>query len=419
MAGTGSDGKAPGTLWSHTRILLGKNLKLKRQQYLIPTKLFKVPIPLSATVEFILPLAIVILLTYIKTLTDIDVFPEGWGGDVPQGILDVNTQCQNGLEYRWTRATQPDQDRTSSCRPYTEVVKEVEPFFRLLTHLHALEHVKIAMAAETAADVPKVRRMREWISREWYPRQELADVPCMAGEIIAGDIGWNDDAVEKALLQGAIRNCTHHGVNPGVLSSFEDVSYLHGSGTAAELQEYLESEDYTVSGPRIYAAVVFNNVPGRGDPGEDGDWNYTVRMNFTHADITTTYLSPTRHFSRGIQTYYALQYALDGFATFQLLIDRYIINRRVEIDAALVLANNGFAKFEVDSRYSIDLISAWTPESMEQAAEPMRYEPQVVQVLPVPSAGHRRNLFYRVVKQLFALLYVLLFMYSVFSIIAT
>ena len=49
----------------------------------------------------------------------------------------------------------------------------------------------------------------------------------------------------------------------------------------------------------------------------------------------------------------------------------------------------------------------------------MRYEPQIVQILPVPSAGHRRNLFYSVVKQLFALLYVLLFMYSVFSIIAT
>ena len=138
MTGDGDGAKPPSTLWSHTRILLGKNLKLKRQQYLIPTKLLKVPLPLSATVEFILPLAIVILLTYIKTLTDIDVFPEGWGGDVPQGVLDVNTQCENGLEYRWIRATQPDQDRTSSCRPYTEVVKEVEPFFRLLTHLHAL-----------------------------------------------------------------------------------------------------------------------------------------------------------------------------------------------------------------------------------------------------------------------------------------
>lgn len=413
------DGEDTSAWWSHTKILLGKNLKLKRQQYLIPTKMFKLPIPLSATVEFVLPLAIVFLLTYIKTLTDIDVFPEGWGGDVPQGILDVDTACVSGLEYRWMRATQPDQDRVASCRPYTEVVDVIEPFFRLLTQLHALEHVKIAMAAESQTDVPKVRRMREWISRVWYPRQELADVPCMAGEIIAGDIGWDRGAAKEASLRGAIRNCTHHGVNPGVLSSFEDVSYLHGSGTAAELQDYLESEGYMVAGPRIYAALVFHSIPGRGDPGEDGDWNYSIRMNFTHADITTTYLSPTRHFARGIQTYYALQYALDGFSTFQLMIDRYIINRRVETDAALVLANNGFDRFEVDARYKIDLISAWTPESMEQAAEPMRYEPQIVQVLPVPSAGHRRNIFYSIVKNIFALLYVLLFMYSVFSIIAT
>ena len=62
--------------WDHTKILLGKNLKLKRQQYLIPTRMFKVPLPLAATVEFVLPLAIIILLTYIKTLTDIDVFPK-------------------------------------------------------------------------------------------------------------------------------------------------------------------------------------------------------------------------------------------------------------------------------------------------------------------------------------------------------
>ena len=63
--------------WDHTKILLGKNLKLKRQQYLIPTTMFKLPIPLAATVEFVLPLAIILLLTYIKTLTDIDVFPKG------------------------------------------------------------------------------------------------------------------------------------------------------------------------------------------------------------------------------------------------------------------------------------------------------------------------------------------------------
>ena len=419
MTGGAEAAAAADTLWPHTKILLGKNLKLKRQQYLIPTKMFKLPVPLSATVEFVLPLAIVILLTYIKTLTDIDVFPQGWGGDVPQGILDINTECVNGIDYRWKRATRPDEDRTSSCRPYTDTVRSIEPFFRTLTHLHALQHVKVAFAAESPEDAPKVRRMREWISREWYPRQELDDVPCMAGELIAGDIGWDEDSFDEASLQGSVRNCTHHGVNPGVLSSFEDVSHIQGGGTAAELQEYIESDGYMVSGPRVWAAVVFNAIPGEGNPGEDGHWNYSVRMNFTHADITSTYLSPTRHFSRGIQTYYALQYGLDGFSTLQLLVDRYIINRRTETNAALVLANNGFDKFEVDPRYTIDLISAWTPEALEQAAEPMRYEPQIVNVLPVPSVGHRRNLFYSVVKQIFALLYVLLFMYSVFSIIAT
>ena len=39
-------------------------------------------------------------------------------------------------------------------------------------------------------------------------------------------------------------------------------------GTASELQAYIESADYTVSGPRIWAAVVFDQIPGDGAPGQ-------------------------------------------------------------------------------------------------------------------------------------------------------
>ena len=147
-------GAAGGTLWVHTQILLGKNLKLKRQQYLIPTRLFGLPIWLTATVEFLLPLGIIIGLTYIKTLTDIDVYAKGWGGDIPQGILDDQTECRNGIEYLWERATRPDENRVTSCRPYVSTVSIAEPFFRYQAQLHALSTVKLALAVDRSTDGP-------------------------------------------------------------------------------------------------------------------------------------------------------------------------------------------------------------------------------------------------------------------------
>ena len=411
-AGPTAESGESSSFWPHTRILLEKNLKLKKQQYLIPSRVMRVPLPLALIIEFLLPLGVIVLLTWFKTMTDIDVFPAGWGGDVPRGVEDPATECEAGLHYLWTRPVEPDEQRTTSCRPYAEALAIPEPFFRTLAQLHHLPHVKLALAATNPADVPKVERFREWVSREWYPRHHLDDIPCFSGEIVAGDFGWDRDAFDDLQAE----NCTKHGVNPGNMSSFEDVTHLVGGGTAAELQEYLESPNYMLSGPRIWAAVVFDQM---GEPGEPGDWEYSVRMNFTHQDITSTVLSPVRHLSKGIRTYYIEQYAIDGFVTLQLMVDRYIIQRRVDTDAALVLSDHGFGKFEVDTRYQIDLISAWRPASLEVVAEPMRYEPQIVQFLPAPADGYRRDSFYKVVKHVFALVYTLLFMYSVFSIIAT
>ena len=105
--------------------------------------------------------------------------------------------------------------------------------------------------------------------------------------------------------------------------------------------------------------------------------------------------------------------------SLQVLVDRYIIGRRVEMSAALALAHHDFTHFEVDARYNIDLIDSLSPETLEILAEPMRYEPQLIQLLPMPIDPWRKSDFYKVVKNLFALVYLLLFMYSVFGVIAT
>ena len=168
---------------------------------------------------------------------------------------------------------------------------------------------------------------------------------------MAGDTGWDGDSLREGLSEGSSRlNCTHHGVNPGTLSSFEDVTMMVGDGSAAALQTYMEAAEYGAdghaAGPRVWAAVVFEKIPGAGGPGEAGDWEYrsaprngteemiqsclilptshlfgcatSVRVNFTHADTTTT----ERPFVGGSHpwsyTYYSDIYTLDGFLSLQV-----------------------------------------------------------------------------------------------------
>ena len=61
------------------------------------------------------------------------------------------------------------------------------------------------------------------------------------------------------------------------MSSFSDVSVLHGDGTAAELDAYIESDDYlTDESPYIAAAIVFESVPGTSDSPQA--WEYSIRV---------------------------------------------------------------------------------------------------------------------------------------------
>ena len=66
---------------------------LKRQQYLMPAHVWKLPVPLAVLVEFVLPITIIVLLMYVKSLTDTVVNPRGWGGDVPQVAMSGEVVC--------------------------------------------------------------------------------------------------------------------------------------------------------------------------------------------------------------------------------------------------------------------------------------------------------------------------------------
>ena len=51
--------------------------------------------------------------------------------------------------------------------------------------------------------------------------------------------------------------------------------------------------------PQLYAAIVFNKIPKGGEPGTKGEWDYTIRLNYTlfamhgpHLDTASTTAKP-------------------------------------------------------------------------------------------------------------------------------
>jgi len=401
---------------SHTAILLRKNAVIKQRQYTSVRRCCKLPIPFSLVMEFAVPVMIVLLVSWLKTLTDFDVITTGWGGDTP--THSRSTECVPGIEYYWRPAITsgagflPGVDnrgirRTTDCTPFTETTTQPDPFFMWVSRLHWYEDAKFGLAADNAADVPKLQRMREWISRKWYPRHHMNHI-----------YGCDDDKLTRYpfTASGPLnRKFTKKPCRPypQTISSFADISHVHGDGTSADMLQYLGSADYGVSGPKFAFAAVFHNIPGDGSPGAMGNWNYSIRMNYTFGDIGGTKFWPVRPLARGISDWYQNNYDMEGFKSVQLLFDRYIINRRAEIDAGAVLVA------APDMMQGKDIIEGESSATRDIIAEPLRFAPQIVQVAPMPLHGFILNSFYEIVKAVFALLFLLMYMYPTFAMIAT
>ncbi|CAE7947962.1 ABCA1, partial [Symbiodinium sp. KB8] len=101
---------------------------------------------------------------------------------------------------------------------------------------------RLALAAEHASDVPKLEKMRQTITEEWF-----------------GDLTMR---------------------NPGVLPGFANLTHPR-IFTGAELEKYLDQEDYgSPSAPRLFGALLFNSVGGDGGMGAAGKWDPGLRCVF-------------------------------------------------------------------------------------------------------------------------------------------
>lgn len=188
----------------------------------------------------------------------------------------------------------------------------------------------------------------------------------------------------------------------GWLSSFSDVTVMHGGGTVDELEEYIESDTYlTDESPLIAAAIVFERV--------DGDnWEYSIRMNSSFvSDAPSTNEDPVNYLETQVQmgsTFGYVQSHGPSFMALQLLVDRYILRAPVQEDVDI-------AQALTDSRLE-DLC----PDlNCPQLAEPLLFSPYRLIFTGLPFPPSTRQDYYEFVSDWLALVFIIVYMHSLYN----
>ena len=237
--------------------------------------------------------------------------------------------------------------------------------------MHWIENAKIALTADNPADIPKVQELRRWISRHWYPRHRMNNIPgCHETDVLTrfpfggGGHGHSHQFSRNYKL----KRCSGDR-NPGIISSFEDITVVPDS--TERMLAYMQRPSYGVTEPSIMWAITFAAIPGTGAAGEPGDWDYSIRMNMTFGEISSGNLPPVRPLVRGLSDWYMNNFQIDGFTSMQLLVDRYIIHRREALGAASVLS--------IPARM-VSYAAGEEPETVDILAEPLRWAPLALDV---------------------------------------
>lgn len=441
--------------WRSTRVLATKNVQLKRAQYkacscgCLPCTLFW---------ELLFPVGIIALFAYIRTESDPVTTLDGWEQAWDEGSTEKRENIPMHLEGAVAGTGKADFMRS------------------MLLPLHLRPKYKLALAAASAADVPKVRAFREQLATQWYPRQKLPVVPCLESQRQGGDLdeatstdvldfadhyntAWSEmeepestwipacpaappnlngsfflgnatwpcgsastNQLECASLSGCEwsatqsqcrpsdvfppgdRCCTRSGAymshssawrHAGWVSSFADVTMIHGSGTAEALDQYIESDDYLTEGsPYVAAAIVFNSI-------DSGGWDYSIRINTTWTDDgVKTVDSPVDYLANqvemwGTKKYLGTDSRGPSFMALQLLLDRWILQLEVPgLSSDKAIADSALSHF-------------CPTRNCEQLAVPLRHAPYRVLFTPLPFTSRTTNDFYEFVADYLSLIFII------------
>jgi ABC-type multidrug transport system ATPase subunit len=282
---------------------------------------------------------------------------------------------------------------------------------------------RIALAADKNVAPESVERFRQWVDTNLYPPRHLitSSLPSHYSKHYHGD-GGSCCSYRPALVPGFANFTARTGELPA-----RPAPNVY---TVSELDAYLVSDDYgnNDANPKISLAIVFHSIPVDGSPGAVGHWDYSIRQNFTNGDVPATSVPPVDHLQHKLRMNEASKYLQNGFAATQLFLDRYIINTRAANSSTeptnstnhAILDDNGYGEVVRSAEdfcrnqrgASASDFCKGINAMAEGLAAPFKYVPQRVDTVAFPIAGFEEDIFYTLVKDVFAVFFVIVFLFT-------
>ncbi|KAF0716019.1 hypothetical protein As57867_003061, partial [Aphanomyces stellatus] len=296
----------------YTKTLLWKNVIIKKRH------------PIKWALEVLLPVALILLMGYLKTLTNDVVVPDGWAND---DVADKDGK--NGTSYSLFAT-----DSISNI-PFPKYYQTEGTMSGLLMQmatktwnqrtdaaLLSTEQNATCAAASFAGNVSTdANSPNAWPvqCRDKIVPYKLAIAP-------------DNDFTRKYFLQTITKWYPRVPLDPNqtlVVPALADSVMFFKDESA--LNAYVISGSYGkgFDTPKVSAAIVFTTVPST--LGTVGDIQYSLRLNSTlgrggaTGDIPRTNLKAYNPLQRSITTDSYTRYAKSGFMTYQTLVTRFAL----------------------------------------------------------------------------------------------
>ncbi|GAB9476481.1 Abc transporter a family member 1, partial [Globisporangium polare] len=463
--------------WRFVRALLWKNWVLKRRRYV------------ATLLEIAFPTAFILLMGYLKTLTDDVAVPTGWSDASPS-----DASAQSSMDTSSSAITPG-----STYNLYTPYGGSLLPWVlaelpKFNMHESTLTGLLLALGQQSMlADDGTSSLVQD------LPASQIQE--CVQGVAVYGAVSTNRSSPHR------VPEACGGKVSPYKLAIAPDttftrqyflqtmelwyprVNFLDSSislqapsfkesvvfyKTAEALEAYIQSSKYGdgLENPRVYGAIVFDTFPESVDEiGTFSSIEYTLRLNSTlgkrgtQGRVPRTIGNPPAisPFQRDINVNHYSRYAVTGFMTLQTLVTRFVscmpewdvrtntttgicqrphttavsspelddrllatLNNDALIQASLTALSGGPSTKVADFRLENLVDAAYLPfssilgfmssDAKEALLKPLRQAPQPylgASVTPFPVESYTSSPFYSDVKNVFAIIFILAYLYAI------
>uniref|UniRef100_A0AAV1TLF6 ABC transporter domain-containing protein n=1 Tax=Peronospora matthiolae TaxID=2874970 RepID=A0AAV1TLF6_9STRA len=430
------------TTWLFIRVLLWKNWMLKRRH------------PVATLMEIALPCVFILLMGSLKTLVDDVDVPEGWSDD------SATIDSSQGTSYNLYQPSGTFLPGIPAMLPKFTMYET--SLWGILMYMGTL-----SISGGTRMNELSEKELEHCITGVTTkglvgldPASEYAVPSSCRGKVVPYKIAIAPDntftrdyfmqTMELWYPRIDLWNTSTSVIFPSLMESIEFFD------TEEALEDYVSGSDYASSleKPHIYGGIVFDTFPSEDNIGSFEDIEYTLRLNSTLrqrgdvGNIPKTSGDPAQlaTFQRSINVEYYSRYAVTGFMTFQTLVTRFVTCmpewdastksttgecQRPETTAVASQDTDDALLSSLDNDVIIqsaiqniagsdvtfsDLKDFLSNETLEALLTPLRQAPQPYlgsSVAPFPIKAYTSSPFYDQVSDVFAILFILSYLYSI------